>query len=323
MAGFSGFTDEEIQRFKTQGESTGSNRSEKQEPIKKAAINPAGKRSRTREKIRSKSTNSKQNDRPPESRKNEPKEEVVAEGKEEQGDVEEKKVEETCREVQVVMEPEKVKELELSNIEKMQQKQKEMEMINKKKEKMLQSALKKRYAKTKRETETLKLVQKELSRLDNLLYTDVQILRDKIDHSCREFDAARKRYERAEAEFISAKMNLHEKTETKDQLTEHLCSIIQQNEERKAKKLSELMEKLELAEQEVNVELEESISEDLKEKSANHSFAQIEDEVVDTQDNKTSKTEETEEQSVTNTENCSKQDICIENNNNENTKVGI
>ena len=47
------------------------------------------------------------------------------------------------------------------------------------------------YAKTKKETETLKLVQKELSRLDNLLYTDVQILRDKIDHACREFDAAR------------------------------------------------------------------------------------------------------------------------------------
>lgn len=47
------------------------------------------------------------------------------------------------------------------------------------------------YAKTKKETETLKLVQKELSHLDNLLYTDVQVLRDKIDHACREFDAAR------------------------------------------------------------------------------------------------------------------------------------
>ena len=128
----------------------------------------------------------------------------------------------------------------------------------------------------------------------------------------------RKRYERAEAEFISAKMNLHDKTETKDQLTEHLCSIIQQNEERKAKKLSELMAKLELADQEVNLEMAEHISEDMKKKSLNHCFTQIEDKDVDKKDNKTSK--ETEGQSVTHTENCTKQDIFVESNNNENIK---
>jgi RAB6-interacting golgin len=77
----------------------------------------------------------------------------------------------------------------------------------------------------------------------------------------------RKRYERAEAEYINAKVSLHDKTEIKDQLTEHLCSIIQQNEERKAKKLAELMTRLELADQEMNLETDESISEDSKEKT--------------------------------------------------------
>ena len=38
----------------------------------------------------------------------------------------------------------RVKEIELSNLEKMQQKQKEMEKINKKKEKMLQYTLQQR-----------------------------------------------------------------------------------------------------------------------------------------------------------------------------------
>ena len=56
----------------------------------------------------------------------------------------------------------------------------------------------------------------------------------------------RKRYERAEKEFISAKETLFVKSERKDQLTAHLASIIQLNEERKAKKLTELMEELDI-----------------------------------------------------------------------------
>lgn len=38
----------------------------------------------------------------------------------------------------------RIKELELSNLERMQQKQREMEIINKKNEKMVQTALKQR-----------------------------------------------------------------------------------------------------------------------------------------------------------------------------------
>lgn len=41
-------------------------------------------------------------------------------------------------------------------------------------------------------------------------------------------------------------MDLHKKSQQKEQLTEHLYTVISQNEQRKAKKLSELMNKLEM-----------------------------------------------------------------------------
>ena len=56
----------------------------------------------------------------------------------------------------------------------------------------------------------------------------------------------RKRYERAEKEFIASKEALFARSERKDQLTSHLANIIQLNEERKAKKLTELMEELDI-----------------------------------------------------------------------------
>ncbi|KAK3747928.1 hypothetical protein QZH41_008846 [Actinostola sp. cb2023] len=59
----------------------------------------------------------------------------------------------------------------------------------------------------------------------------------------------RKRYEHAESEFVSAKIDLHKKTERKEMLIGHLLAIIQQNEERKAKKLEELMAKLDVSEE--------------------------------------------------------------------------
>jgi RAB6-interacting golgin len=54
----------------------------------------------------------------------------------------------------------------------------------------------------------------------------------------------RKRYNKAEKEFLDAKLHLFERLERKDLLTEHLCTIIEQNEMRKARKLSELMNRL-------------------------------------------------------------------------------
>ena len=56
----------------------------------------------------------------------------------------------------------------------------------------------------------------------------------------------RKRYERAEKEFVESKVDLQKKSELKEHLTEHLYTIIHQNELRKANKLSELMKELEM-----------------------------------------------------------------------------
>ena len=112
MAGFSGFTEEDIRRFKMQGRTADFDGDTRQEPIKKAAINPTGKRSRPREKIRTKSSNSKSSNGKAvatEGEKNAVKKErsVVPEAKHEEAAAEETKVEEKPREVEVVMEPEK------------------------------------------------------------------------------------------------------------------------------------------------------------------------------------------------------------------------
>ena len=68
----------------------------------------------------------------------------------------------------------------------------------------------------------------------------------RFSQCCHNF-VYRKRYERAEKEFVEAKMDLQRKTERKDLLTEHLYTIIRENELRKAKKLEELMAKLNVA----------------------------------------------------------------------------
>ncbi|KAA8577995.1 hypothetical protein FQN60_016069 [Etheostoma spectabile] len=94
---------------------------------------------------------------------------------------------------------------------------------------------------TQAEAVKLKRIQKELQALDDMVSSDIGILRAKIEQASWE-----KRYEKAEAEYVTSKLDLHKKTEAKEQLTEHLCAIIQQNELRKALKLEELMQQLQL-----------------------------------------------------------------------------
>ena len=55
---------------------------------------------------------------------------------------------------------------------------------------------------------------------------------------------SRKRYNRAEKEFVEAKIDLAEKSSMKESLTEHLYAVIQCNEARKAHRLFKLMEEL-------------------------------------------------------------------------------
>ncbi|XP_041417534.1 RAB6-interacting golgin-like isoform X1 [Xenopus laevis] len=151
------------------------------------------------------------------------------------------------------------KEMELrekSRLDQLQLEQRLMEEKNKRKKALLAKAIAERSKKTQAEVVKLKRIQTQLQALDDLVSTDIGILRNCIDQACIEFSQAKKRYDKAEAEYILAKVDLHKKTEIKEQLTEHLCTIIQQNELRKAKKLEELMQQLEVDADEEKLELE-------------------------------------------------------------------
>ncbi|TDH08973.1 hypothetical protein EPR50_G00103170 [Perca flavescens] len=147
-----------------------------------------------------------------------------------------------------------VKELEIQEValreqtrlEQLQQEQKTMEEKNKRNKALLTKTIAEKSKQTQAEAVKLKRIQKELQALDDMVSNDIGILRGKIEQASWEYSAARKRYEKAEAEYVTSKLDLHKKTEVKEQLTEHLCAIIQQNELRKAHKLEELMQQLQL-----------------------------------------------------------------------------
>lgn len=131
-----------------------------------------------------------------------------------------------------------------------------MEEKNKRKKALLSKAIAERSKRTQAETVKLNRIQKQLQALDDMVSTDIGILRNRIEQACIEFSQAKKRYDRAESEYVTAKLDLHKKTQIKEQLTEHLCTIIQQNELRKAKKLEELMQQLDVETDEESLDLE-------------------------------------------------------------------
>ncbi|KAL1769648.1 RAB6-interacting golgin [Sigmodon hispidus] len=157
---------------------------------------------------------------------------------------------------------------EKSRWEVLQQEQRLMEEKNKRKKALLAQAIAERSKRTQAETLKLKRIQKELQALDDMVSADIGILRNRIDQASLEYSYARKRFDRAEAEYITAKLDLQRKTETKEQLTEHLCTIIQQNELRKAKKLEELMQQLDVRADEEALELEVEVEQLLREQEA-------------------------------------------------------
>ncbi|XP_062962412.1 RAB6-interacting golgin isoform X2 [Cynocephalus volans] len=143
-----------------------------------------------------------------------------------------------------------------------------MEEKNKRKKALLAKAIAERSKRTQAETMKLKRIQKELQALDDMVSADIGILRNRIDQASLDYSYARKRFDRAEAEYITAKLDLQRKTEIKEQLTEHLCTIIQQNELRKAKKLEELMQQLDVQADEETLELEVEVERLLQEQEA-------------------------------------------------------
>ncbi|XP_036199096.1 RAB6-interacting golgin isoform X3 [Myotis myotis] len=143
-----------------------------------------------------------------------------------------------------------------------------MEEKNKRKKALLAKAIAERSKRTQAETVKLKRIQKELQALDDMVSADIGILRNRIDQASLDYSNARKRFDKAEAEYVTAKLDLQRKTDTKEQLTEHLCTIIQQNELRKAKKLEELMQQLDVQADEETLELEVEVERLLHEQEA-------------------------------------------------------
>ncbi|XP_030063395.1 RAB6-interacting golgin-like [Microcaecilia unicolor] len=163
------------------------------------------------------------------------------------------------------------KEVELkekSRLDQLQLEQRLMEEKNKRKKALLSKAIAERSKRTQAETVKLKRIQKELQALDDLVSTDIGILRNRIDQACMDYNYAKKRFDKAEVEYIAAKMDLHRKTDIKEQLTEHLYTIIQQNELCKAKKLEELMHQLDVDADEENLELEIEVDQMLQQQNA-------------------------------------------------------
>ncbi|XP_051929442.1 RAB6-interacting golgin isoform X1 [Hippocampus zosterae] len=165
----------------------------------------------------------------------------------------EEKTQDNCKEAAekrtlVVKELEK-QEVELrekNRLEQLQREQKIIEERNKRKKALLAKTIAEKSKQTQAEAVKLNRIQNELQALDEMVSSDIGILRGKIEQASWDYTTARKRYDKAETEYVVAKLELQKKTDMKEQLTEHLCAIIQQNELRKAVKLEELMQQLQL-----------------------------------------------------------------------------
>ncbi|NWW86273.1 GORAB protein, partial [Rhynochetos jubatus] len=166
------------------------------------------------------------------------------------------------------VEKKKVELQEKSRWEILQQEQRLIEEKNKRKKALLAKAIAERSKRTQAEAVKLKRIQKELQALDDMVSADIGILRNRIDQASLDYSYARKRYDKAESEYVAAKLDLQHKTEIKEHLTEHLCTIIQQNELRKARKLEELMQQLEVEADEENLELEIEVERMLQQQEA-------------------------------------------------------
>lgn len=130
--------------------------------------------------------------------------------------------------------------------EALQKRQKLLEEENKVKRQLLTKAIADRRQKTTDESKKLQQVQNELQKMDQLVANDVRFLRKTIEEASFQYNDAQKRYDKAEKEFVAAKLNLHKKQDRKELLTEHLATIIEDSEVRKAGKLNELMSQLQL-----------------------------------------------------------------------------
>lgn len=176
--------------------------------------------------------------------------------------------------IDMITDKQAIQEKDQLKLEDVHRRQKEMEERNRRKKAMLTKEIAARKKRAMAESSKLQKVQAELAKLDQLLSYDVSILRDRIDEACHEYNAAKKRFEQSEIEYIAAKMDLNKKTVMKEDLTEHLCHLIEANEERKSKKLEELMTRLDVEENDLeemieNVEVKQQQNQPCQQSEAN------------------------------------------------------
>uniref|UniRef100_A0A182JVR2 RAB6-interacting golgin n=1 Tax=Anopheles christyi TaxID=43041 RepID=A0A182JVR2_9DIPT len=138
-----------------------------------------------------------------------------------------------------------------------EQQRKLMEEQNRQKRDILHKAIEQHAQKTQAEANKIQEIKSELCKLDTELASDVAILRKQIDAASVHFSNVEKNYLNIENLFLKAKVELHQALEKKEMLTEHLCAIISHNEERKAKRLSDLMDKVGIT---VNDEFDDTIN---------------------------------------------------------------
>ncbi|XP_055376763.1 RAB6-interacting golgin [Condylostylus longicornis] len=129
---------------------------------------------------------------------------------------------------------------------------------NKIKKDILYKAIEKHSQKTAAEAKKIEEIKNELAKLDQDLAADVAILRKQIETACINYANIEKHYNKVEQMFLKAKLDLHNASEKKELLTEHLCTVITHNEDRKAKKLTELMEKVGLSPSSDDLQLNEN-----------------------------------------------------------------
>lgn len=131
-----------------------------------------------------------------------------------------------------------------SRFQDMELNRKLLEEQNKMKRDLLKDAISKHKEKTQAEAKKLEEIKVELEAIDSEVSHDISILRKQIEIATLNFNNVEKHYDSIERAFLKAKQDLYQAHEKKEMLTEHLCTIIEHNEDRKAKKLSELMEKV-------------------------------------------------------------------------------
>ena len=117
------------------------------------------------------------------------------------------------------------------------------------KEQEVRQALSERQTAMAREASKLSLIQGELQKLQEQERQDIDILRRRLEQCDRELVYLKGDYESKERLYRDAKEAHEEKCAEKVRIHEHLRIIVMSAEERKEKKLSELLAKMESEEQ--------------------------------------------------------------------------